>query len=443
MSKVNVYIGKLLVLLFASMFVMSCGKDDPVANSYEKIKVDFAVISDCHYFKASLGTEGKAFEEYIHSDRKLVAESQAINEAAIELLKKEPVEFVIVCGDLTKDGEKENHLEFAKLMRILEIYAKKVYVIPGNHDINNPHAMRFEGDQKIPVETVSPDEFVEIYKEFGYDEALYRDPNSLSYIVEPKPGVWLFALDDNKYDNNFTLGAPETSGRYKKETMEWIMKHLKIAKEKNKLVLGMQHHGLVEHFSGQSQYPISKEYVIDDWEEVARNFIAGEMHAIFTGHFHANDVTKHELGIGEIHDIQTGSFVTAPCPYRIVNLTDKSIRLTPKFIEEIKYDTKGVPFQEYATNFIRTGLVDFVVSYLVANGISEDLAKQIAPFGIEAFIAHYKGDEVLPEATRKFVEQLNDMKDSKVRFLGAMIKSLYRDINPTDNYTWIEVKRRI
>lgn len=443
MSKINVYIGKLMVLLFASLLVVSCGKDDPVANSYDPIHVDFAVISDCHYFKASLGTEGKAFEEYIRSDRKLVAESQAINEAAIELLKKEPVEFVLVCGDLTKDGEKESHIEFAKLMKILEVYGKKVYVIPGNHDINNPHAMRFEGEQKIPVETVNPEEFVEIYKEFGYEEALYRDPNSLSYIVEPKPGVWLFALDDNKYDNNFTLGAPETSGRYKKETMEWIMKHLKLAKEKNKLVIGMQHHGLVEHFGGQSQYPISKEYVIDDWEEVARNFIAGEMQAIFTGHFHANDVTKHELAIGEIHDIQTGSFLTAPCPYRIVNLTDKSIRLTPKFIEEIKFDTKGVPFPEYATNFIRTGLVDFVVSYLVASGISEDIAKEIAPFGIEAFIAHYKGDEVLPEATRKFVEKLNDMKDAKVKFLGAMIKSLYRDINPTDNYTWIEVKRRI
>lgn len=445
MSTINkVSFGKALMMLFATLFMVSCGSDDPVKpDGYDPIKVDFAVISDCHYFKASLGTEGKAFEEYIHSDRKLVAESQAINEAAIELLKKEPVEFVLVSGDLTKDGEKESHIEFAKLLNILEVYGKKVYVVPGNHDINNPHAMRFEGDQKIPVDRVNPEEFVEIYKEYGFGEALYRDPNSLSYIVEPKPGLWIFCLDDNKYDNNITLGVPETSGRYKKETMDWIMKHLAIAREKNKIVIGMQHHGLVEHFAGQSHYPVSKEYVIDDWEEVARKFIAGDMKAIFTGHFHANDVTKYQINIGEIHDIQTGSFVTAPCPYRIVNLDEKSIRLTPKFIEEIKFDTKGMSFQDYATNFIRTGMVGFVVQYLVSNGISEDIAKEIAPYGIEAFIAHYKGDEVLPEKTRQFVEKLNEMKDARVKLLAAMIKSLYRDINPTDNYTWIEIKRRI
>lgn len=443
MRNLNINFGKLLILLFASLFVISCGNDNPVINSYDPISVKFVVISDCHYFKASLGTDGKAFREYIKKDRKLVAESQAINEAAIELLKKEPVEFVLVSGDLTKDGEKESHLEFAKLLRILEIYGKKVYVVPGNHDINNPHAMKFVGDEKIPVDRVNPEEFVEIYKEFGYEEALYRDPNSLSYIVEPKPGLWLFALDDNKYDKNDALGTPETSGRYKKETMEWITKHLALAREKNKIVIGMQHHGLVEHFNGQSHYPISKEYVIDDWEDVARKFIAGDMKAIFTGHFHANDVTKYQIGIGEIHDIQTGSFVTAPCPYRIVELNEKSIRLSPKLIEEVKIDTKGMSFQDYAADFIRTGMVDFVVEYLVSNGIKKDLAKEIAPYGIEAFLAHYKGDEVLPEATRQFLDKLSNEKDPKVKLLVAMIKSIYRDINPTDNYTWIEIKRRV
>lgn len=54
----------------------------------------------------------------------------------------------------------------------------QVVVIPGNHDINNRNAASFDGRSRQMAEAVSANEFAEIYNDFGYDEALSRDPAS-------------------------------------------------------------------------------------------------------------------------------------------------------------------------------------------------------------------------------------------------------------------------
>lgn len=46
-----------------------------------------------------------------------------------------------------------------------------------------------DGDQVTPVASITPAEFKEIYKDFGYEEALATDPGSLSYVVEPVKGL--------------------------------------------------------------------------------------------------------------------------------------------------------------------------------------------------------------------------------------------------------------
>ncbi|HEX3029505.1 MAG TPA: hypothetical protein VHT34_09425 [Clostridia bacterium] len=43
----------------------------------------FAVISDLHYYDNSLGTKGKAFEEYMNSDRKLLRDSADLLNLAV------------------------------------------------------------------------------------------------------------------------------------------------------------------------------------------------------------------------------------------------------------------------------------------------------------------------------------------------------------------------
>ena len=57
-------------------------------------------------------------------------------------------------------------------------------MIPGNHDINNKRAARYEGEQRLPAEYTTPEEFRRIYRDFGYDEAISEDVRSLSYVYQ-------------------------------------------------------------------------------------------------------------------------------------------------------------------------------------------------------------------------------------------------------------------
>ena len=82
--------------------------------------------------------------------------------------------------------------------------------------------------------------------------AIAIDPNSLSYVSEPFKDIQILALDANKYYDN-TSSYCVTAGNIKDATMEWAKTKLEDAKtKKGKTVIGLMHHGLVEHFMGES-----------------------------------------------------------------------------------------------------------------------------------------------------------------------------------------------
>ena len=95
-------------------------------------------------------------------------------------------------------------------------------MIPGNHDINKPDAGEYFGDQRTDVESVTSEEFREIYADFGYNEAKSGAPDSLSYLVELNDTTWLMMLDA-------TVCEPENEvyGEIKEGTLEWMEECLK------------------------------------------------------------------------------------------------------------------------------------------------------------------------------------------------------------------------
>lgn len=408
----------------------------------------FAVFSDPHYFDPDLGTSGAAFEEYLIHDRKLIKEGPAILEAALNAIKANPdIDFVIVPGDLTKDGEWSSHNKFANYMKTLEDQRISVYVIPGNHDIDNPHAMSYVGDAAVPTSTVTPKQFSEIYFGYGYAEALYTDPRSLSYVAEPARGIWLFALDACRYDENEEAGKPVTGGMFTQATLDWIVDKLDRAKVKKKKVVGMLHHGLIEHFAGQSQMEPGSEYVIDDWETVSKTLAEAGLQTVFTGHYHAQDITRRtwetQSGTVSLTDVETGSLVTAPCPYRIVDMANGSVsEISSSFIENIDYDTGGMTFTEYAASYLESGLNILVAGMLMAPveqggfGLSEEDANYYAPLISAAYMAHYAGDESPSVETMMLIESLMQSGDAVMGQAGQLLYTLWMDLPPADNY-WV------
>ena len=399
-------------------------------------EVKFVVFTDPHYFDESLGTEGKAFQDYLDKDRKLLRESRELLEEVILYIENSDAAFVLIPGDLTKDGEKINHIRMTEFLTRINKSGKKAYVVPGNHDINVPAAFRYEGERKERVPTVSSEEFAEIYAPFGFGDAVIRDENSLSYVAEPVEGLWLLALDACRYKENPAEGYPVTAGKFSKQTMNWIQDVLIEAGNQNKSLIAMMHHGVLEHYKKQKKH--FGEYVVDKHKKVSALLADHGVRLVFTGHYHAQDITMKTFGRNKfIIDIQTGSLVTYPCPYRLVSISaDQVLTVTSGFITSIP---SNPDFERYSENYIHSGIAGIAANTLT--GMKVDSAEAWALSGqvADAFIAHYAGDEKVPDKPFDMTG-ISCKGKFLIGFKKNLVKSLYHDLYPEDNF--LEMKLR-
>lgn len=428
-----------VLLLFSGMILTGCTLPKsthlpgPVPPGLTYPDTRFVVISDLHFYDTRLGIEGKAFQEYLNNDRKLLVLSEEIIATAMEKIAAETADFVLVAGDLTKDGEKICHTGVARHLQTLVDSGKQVFVVPGNHDISNPESVRFIGDTTEPVPSISPAQFKEIYQDFGYGAALAQDPSSLSYVVEPVPGLRILALDSNRYKENKSKGHPIVSGAFSQETLAWIETQLQAAKNENKPVIVFQHHGIMEHYPANEKF--YEEYLVAGHEKVAALFAQYQVRLVFTGHFHAQDITSKKLGEWEIFDIETGSLVTAPCPFRMVQLqADKSLGtqalITSQFITAIP--SLGEKFAGYAADYVFEGTQKLANTSLTKYKVSQDQHSLINGQVAAAYTAHLKGDEKKPEIiidTQGFGIWLNFIAWTQ----EDLIEGWWTDLAPQDN----------
>ena len=389
----------------------------------------FAVISDTHLYDASLGSSGAAFEITMNSDRKLLLDSQDLLDYAINEIIASNVNFALVCGDLTKDGELINHNIAAQKFQKLADAGISVYVVPGNHDINNPGAVKYTGDTTQPVASINAGDFARIYGNFGFNAAIRRDNDSLSYVAEPVEGLWLLALDACRYRENVPGKSEIVSGKISQKTADWTAAVLREAADKKKAVMAMMHHGTVEHWVGQSI--LHPDYLIQDYINFGNFLASWDVRFIFTGHYHAQDVTRGEYNGKTIYDIETGSLVTAPCPVRYVEIKDNVMNIRTESIVDRLYP--GTDFASNAIAFVKKTVILEAAKVLRKYNVSEKDIAIIADAVGDAFNAHYSGDENL--LLKKSVDK------SKLSLWGLfvlgkqqyIIDGLWADLKPADN----------
>jgi 3',5'-cyclic AMP phosphodiesterase CpdA len=328
---------------------------------------------------------------YLANDRKLLLESEEILDTDIPAIIAEKPDFVIVCGDMTKDGEKRDHELVAARLAKLEAAGIRVYVGPGNHDILNYHANRFEGPDMIRVPNVTETEFTNIYADYGYNEAIERDPNSLCYVAEPVEGLWLLCIDSTIHITNELLEESQIGGGFEQAKLDWIEKMLARAVKERKAVFVVEHHGVNPHWNGQQK--LHPDYLLKDYEDMSKMFAAYKVRAVFTGHYHSQDISFADWGNNDfLFDIETGSFVTYPCPYRVVTIgSGNRMTVESRFLEAIPSITDG--FVDYAREYMESGVRGIAVKKIVAFGAPYAQALSIANMVAEAYAAHYAGDE--------------------------------------------------
>jgi predicted MPP superfamily phosphohydrolase len=320
-------IGAALILLF--ILFSGC------ASSGIPGTAKIAVITDIHFLDKQLAEEGDALSAYEQATGRNITDLHAVLDAVLDDLHRESPDLLLVTGDITNHGEKQSHLGFIEKLRPLQNRGTRILVIPGNHDINIPDAKAYRGGKAVPAESVSKEEFAELYASFGYSDALNRDGASLSYLAGINESAWLLCFDTNRYAEHTTTSV--TGGRILPETMRWALDILDEAKEKGITVLGMMHHGLVEHMPYQAAF--FPQYLIDDWEKNAGILADAGLKVVFTGHFHANDITAHTSSAGNVlYDVETASLAQYPFAYRIMELSGEGLSVDTRFVESVPHN---------------------------------------------------------------------------------------------------------
>ncbi len=343
----------------------------------------FAIASDLHIaVPHTIAAQKHRFH--------LVEVSIPALELVLEHLSKLDIDFLLLPGDLTQDGEPENHTWLSKRLAALPY---PVFVVPGNHDV----PVKFANDYSIALA-----DFPNYYHHCGYDVQ-----QRLFYTKQVLPGVRIIGLNSNQFD---TSGKQEYIGGLDVEQLNWLEQVLTNAKEE--LVMVMIHHNVIEHLPDQYNNPLGRRYMLENKSVLLDILQSYDVKLIFTGHLHVQDIAEHE----GIYEITTGSLVSYPHPYRIVDFTTNADGKQSLKIES--HRVNSLPNLPNLSNLSRDWIGDrsfHFMSKLLTNpplNLSPEVAKKLAP-SLRYFWADLAaGDAVLdfpnfPPHARRYFESFS------------------------------------
>lgn len=385
-EEVIMHIDRKLLSLILILFVLSLSGCTP-STSAVKIKsgkeLNFFVSTDVHYLAESITDKGEAYQKFIKSsDGRQLNYISEIVDAFTNDIKKKEADVLIISGDLTTNGEKKSHLELAKKLKKIEASGTSVFVIPGNHDILNPFARGFEGGNQYIVDYINGKEFKKIYKEFGYDEAVSRDTNTLSYLAAPSEDLWLLMLDTALYKDNLIKNKPRLDGEINSGTFEWIKKCSDLAKKNNAQIIAVMHHNLIDHSES-----IKNGYTINNSTEVLQLFEDCGIKLVLSGHTHQQDIKSYSKGEYKVYDVVTSALVVYPQRYGILKYSPKdgfnysttSVDVESWSKEQDLKDKNLINFKVYSEEYYKTSQYNNTIQrFLMDDSLTSEEAKLMA-----------------------------------------------------------------
>lgn len=395
------------------------------------------LATDLHYQSAQAGDGGPAFQLFVErSDGKVIQYLPELLEAFLDEVIEEKPSALVLSGDITMNGERMNHEELAGRLARVQDAGVQVLVIPGNHDINNGHAAVYYGAEKESVDSIDGEDFYEIYRRYGYDQALSRDSSSLSYVYALDEKNWLLMLDSCQYE-------PENKveGRIKESTLAWMDEQLLKAREQGIFVLPIAHHNLL----AQSRM-YTTQCAMDNNSEVIDLLQKYRLPLFFSGHLHVQRVRKHkaEPGVDDgaygIQEIITDALSIPPCQYgEVVWDEDGSISYETRSVDVSGWARKtgsGNPdlldFEDWSYRYIQKLISDQIRG--VVQNLGEDVERSMAATYAGVYIDYYAGRKIDAKGirnTKGYRWWQRNMPDS---YLLCELDSMITDSDRDNNY---------
>lgn len=342
-SKLVMIMKRKHLLLLLSMFLIGCDNSQITTSqieNFEKINKEMSIMvaSDLHLLSNNLISKDNEIykKDRITSDGRVQEYDYELVEELVNQANIKKPSYLILSGDLTFNGEYDSHIELVKLLNKVN-KETKVLVIPGNHDYNNVNAYSIINDKQNYVKALEMEEFDTMYKDFGYQDALTYDTDSLSYIYKLSEDKWILMLDSNYSENNYEFDMNFVGGELTKTTMDWLKENLAYAKENNIEVISTMHHNLLVH-----NELFKKSYTLNNNQELLDVYKEYGVKINFSGHLHIQSI-KNQDGI---YDIASGSLLDYGNRYGMLDIYENcydynSYSLNPDL---------GFDFNEYSFN---------------------------------------------------------------------------------------------
>ena len=308
----------------------------------------FLIATDLHYISPALTDHGAYFTRMLeNSDGKVTAYIDELTDAfLLQVIARQP-DALILSGDLTFNGARRSHEDLAARLHSVREAGIPVYVIPGNHDLHSYMSASFEGDAFTRVPSLTSEEFAEIYREFGFDSAISRDPYSLSYMAEPVPGVRLLMLDTN---------TRHMEGAVAQNTFTWLEAELQRAQQDGAKVIAVSHQNLLAH-SGL----LSDGFVIANASLLRSLYERCGVSVNLSGHIHMQHTAASENGLPEI---VTSSLAVSPCQYGVLEIAGGDAQYHTEAVDVAawakaagKTDENLLHFRQYAAAFFASTML--------------------------------------------------------------------------------------
>ncbi len=342
--------------------------------------VKFYLVTDTHFRPNNMCDQCQDYYDYMRFEQMTLAENEAVLKATFDQIAADKeTNIVIIPGDLTKNGERDSHIAFIRYLNELKAAGKKIYLITARHDFND-HATAFIDGHKVDVAGATKEELAVLYKDFGFDDAIARDPESFSYVAQIAPGIRMLAIDsDGELIIDDGVGK---KGYVNDHIKNWIVEQAQAAKEAGDAMFAICHYPILPC---SPFFELVGDAQLRNWKEVADLLADNGIQFALTGHMHIQSANKRVSPAGNVFwDVCTSALVGNPTMYRKVTFDGKKAEIESITIPDFDWDLGGVSKKEYFDNRF--------VQCRVINRLDRDLSKgkgiKKAGLGIAKKIVH-------------------------------------------------------
>ena len=331
-----------------------------------------------------LVNDGTAFQMSAALNANLYSDSPALVDWQLNKVIAAKPQTLLVIGDLTKGGDLASHQLLATKLQTLIDQGINVCVVPGAADIANPSAAIYDGDNATLTQNITAEQFASLYANFGFNSAVSRDDNTLSYMTYLNNNIALLAIDGCEYKEYGD--SLKQSGHIDEATFNWIRTACGKALDTGHKIIAISSHIIAAPFNGfatlgntmnnNSGLSLAAftggavdegpKYAIDNADVQALLAQCG-VTVVFTAGTNATDIQC--INVGEdysFYQVNTGFATAYECPLRTVSFQNDGISITTDFVKDFTAP-EGLSFEEYAyyrtINELPNGVTTAIINY--------------------------------------------------------------------------------